>query len=64
MLFLVIKCTKPAINGASLNPPKDSITYDDQYTVTCNNGYVLSGDETIKCGTNGFDRIPTCDGKI
>ena len=58
-----ITCSKPTVNQATLEPATDLISYNDVYTVTCNNGYKLSGGNQMKCGDNGFDQTPSCNGK-
>ena len=60
---LAITCAKPTIKQAIITPSTDPISYDEEYTVICNNGYKMSGGNKMKCGASGFDQTPTCIGK-
>ena len=58
-----ITCSKPNITQAQITPSSNFIAFNEEYNVTCNTGYKISGNDKMKCGGNGFDQTPVCIGK-
>ena len=65
--ILVVTCGSAiAPDNAQLkNAPRTTYNYGDEVEVTCNLGYHLNGNNTIKCEADGrwSVREPFCQGK-
>ena len=57
----VVTCDKPTINDGSVEPDDATIVSGEDYTLTCDTGFELSGSPTIAC-TEGVlpDPLPSC----
>ena len=53
-------CTKPTVPDADITPISSTIESGSKYTVTCNDGYTLSGESEIFCTTGTVSELPTC----
>jgi len=57
----VVTCTKPEIANATLGPETATINSTDTYTVTCDEGFTISGSPTVTCQSDGnLSELPTC----
>ena len=54
------KCKKPEVKGGNVKPDS-SISSGESYTVTCESGYKLNGNGTVKCNDGELSAIPTCE---
>ena len=61
MYISVVTCDKPTINDGSVVPDDATIESGEDYTLTCDTGFELSGSATIAC-TDGVltDPLPSC----
>ena len=61
-----VSCARPTIDNAVVTPEEETVAYQASYTVMCNTGYEMSGDNTVTCGADGRleDTLPTCQRKF
>ncbi|XP_060586453.1 sushi, von Willebrand factor type A, EGF and pentraxin domain-containing protein 1-like, partial [Ruditapes philippinarum] len=58
---VTLECDHLAIANATFEPTNQPYQYLDNVTVNCNDGYILEGNNTITCTTNGsWSELPTC----
>jgi len=56
-------CSKPIIDNGSVNPSDDFITSGENYTVTCDDSYIIDGNYIMECNEDGtLSAAPTCTG--
>ena len=62
IMFSAITCDQPTITDGTVDPTT-SVAFEETYTVTCVDPYVLSGSATMTCTSiDGFDQTPSCTG--
>jgi len=65
-----VLCARPTIDNAVVTPEEETVAYQASYTVICNPGYEMSGDNTVTSGSStltcgsdkSLDPIPKCLG--
>ena len=56
------QCAAVTVENAQITPSQP-VNYGVKITVTCNNGYTLSGNSELTCDGTSFGTLPTCTGK-
>ena len=57
-------CSKPDIANGVVRPANNTVDFESDYTLTCNEGYNASSMDTMYCTANGtLDVEHTCDSK-
>ena len=55
------KCTRPTIESGTISPSSATIVVGESYTLTCDDGYSISGDPTMDCYDGGhLSTLPNC----
>ena len=56
-------CTRPTIESGTISPSSATIVVGESYTLTCDDGYSISGDPTMDCYDGGdLSTLPNCTG--
>ena len=68
LFFVVVTCTVPALTTGLMADdctPGGSTDYNTVCQYSCMTGYIINGDSSVTCGSDGefSPDIPTCDGK-
>ena len=53
-------CDKPSVTNSNIQPASDTIASGEQYTISCQNSFTISGEATITCTDGTLSTLPTC----
>ena len=53
-------CNRPDIDNGSVQPDSGSIELGEQYTVSCDEGFTISGDAAAACSDGSLNNLPSC----
>jgi len=57
----LLPCDKPTIDNGSVEPDSATIASASSYTVTCGDGYEVSGSASVTCTNGTLSALPTCE---
>ncbi|XP_063689600.1 uncharacterized protein LOC134822438 [Bolinopsis microptera] len=59
-LNLIDSCTAITVNKAQITGATQPASSGQTITITCNNGYIISGNSELTCDGTDFGTLPTC----